>query len=66
MQFQIHSPERPIEFLIRTAIGGYVDSKKELFEVYVAVLVRVKGPEYMLAEGRRVSGGEKLAVDFYE
>ena len=62
----LYSPERPIKFLICTAIGGDVNGKKELFEVYVAVLVRIKCPEYMLAKGRRISGGKKLAVDLDE
>ena len=55
-------PERPLELLLGGAGGGDVDGEEELLEVDVAVLVRVEGPEDVVAELLGVARGEEHLV----
>ena len=59
-------PERPVEFLFRASRRGDVDGQEELLEVDESVVVGVEGPEDVIAELVRVSGGKALAVDVHE
>ncbi len=55
-------PECPLELLLGGAGGGDVDGQEELLEVDVAVLVRVEGPEHVVAELLGVARREEHLV----
>ena len=43
-------PEGPFELLFCCSCTGHINGKKELFEINVAILVRIKGSEDMIAK----------------
>jgi hypothetical protein len=58
--------ERPFQFLFGLSGGCDVDGEKELLEVDLAAVVRVKGPEDVLAELGGVALGKETGIDFEE
>ena len=59
-------PESPFELLLGGAGRGHVDGEQELLEVDVAVLVRVEGPEDVVAELLGIPRGEEHLVHVNE
>ena len=59
-------PECPIQLLFWRSTWCDADSKKELFEVDVAVSIRVERPEDVVAEVPGIATWEALAVDLHK
>ena len=62
-QYDVFLPECPAQLLLCCSTWSDVNCKKKLSEVDVAVAIRVKGPEDVVAEVPSIPTWEALAVD---